>query len=104
MHGLAARLFQGRGYGAVLSFDIVGAGQAEVFRFLDALRLGSSAPTVGDVYSLALYPAMSSHRAVPPETRRALGIGDGLVRLSIGIEDANNLIEDLNRALTRSRG
>jgi cystathionine beta-lyase/cystathionine gamma-synthase len=61
-HDLAARLFQGRGYGAVLSFEIVGAGQAHVFRFLDALQLITSAPTVGDVYSLALYPAMSSHR------------------------------------------
>ena len=63
----------------------------------------ASAPTVGDVCSLALYPAMSSHRAVPPETRRALGIGDGLVRLSIGIEDANDLIEDVDRAMSRAR-
>jgi cystathionine gamma-synthase len=103
-HGLAVRLFQSRGFGAVLSFAIVDAGQAEVFRFLDALELITSAPTVGDVYSLALYPAMSSHRAVPPETRRSLGIGDGLVRLSIGIEDANDLIADLDRALNRARG
>ncbi len=47
---------------------------------------------------------MSSHRAIPPEARRALGIGDGLVRLSIGIEDAKDLIEDVDRALSRARG
>lgn len=103
-HQLAARLYSERGYGGMLSFEIAGAGQAQVFRFLDALQLVISATTLGDVYSLALYPAMSSHRAVPPETRRALGIGDGLLRLSIGIEDAGDIIDDLDQALARAAG
>ncbi|MFQ5611582.1 MAG: trans-sulfuration enzyme family protein [Anaerolineae bacterium] len=101
-HQLATRLYQERGYGGMLSFEIAGAGQAQVFRFLDALRLVLPATTLGDVYSLALYPVMASHRALPPEARRAIGIGDGLVRLSIGIEDADDIIDDLDQALEQA--
>jgi len=100
-HALAARLFQGRGYGGMLSFDLRGAGQAEVFRFMQALELVLPATTLGDVYSLTLYPAHSSHRLLSPEARAALGIGDGLVRLSVGIEDAQDIIADLKQALER---
>ena len=70
-----------------------------VFRFLGRLRLILPATTLGDVYSLVLYPAMSSHRSLPPETRRSLGIGDGLVRLSVGIEDPADILADLASAL-----
>jgi cystathionine gamma-synthase/methionine-gamma-lyase len=73
--------------------------RAGVFRFLDALRLIQPATTLGDVYTLALYPAMSSHRALSPAMRRRIGIGDGLVRLSAGIEEAADLIADLEQAL-----
>jgi cystathionine beta-lyase/cystathionine gamma-synthase len=100
-HGLAARLFEGRGYGGMLSFDLRGAGQADVFRFMEALELVLPATTLGDVYSLTLYPAHSSHRLVAPEARAALGIGDGLVRLSAGIEDAQDIVGDLAQALER---
>jgi cystathionine gamma-synthase len=103
-HQLASRLYQERGYGGMLSFEIAAASQPEVFRFLDGLQLIQSATTLGDVYTLALYPSMSSHRALPPETRRAIGISDGLVRLSIGIEDADDIIADLDRALERTVG
>lgn len=98
-HQLAARLFEGQGYGGMVAFDIRGGTEADVFRFLDALRLIVPATTLGDVYSLALYPAMSSHRAVPQEERARIGIGDGLVRLSIGIEDVADIIADLEQAL-----
>jgi len=54
---------------------------------------------LGDVYSLVLYPAMSSHRSLPPEVRRSIGIGDGLVRLSVGIEDPADILADLAGAL-----
>jgi len=64
-----------------------------------ALELVLPATTLGDVYSLTLYPAGSSHRALDPETRRAIGIGDGLVRLSVGIEEPADIIADLARAL-----
>lgn len=100
-HALAARLFEGRGFGGMLSFDLRGAGQAEVFRFMKALELVLPATTLGDVYSLTLYPAHSSHRLLSPEARAALGIGDGLVRLSVGIEEAQDIIADLKQALER---
>ena len=98
-HAVAARLFDGRGFGGMLSFDLRGAGQAEVFRFMEALELVLPATTLGDVYSLTLYPAHSSHRQVAPEVRQAIGIGDGLVRLSVGIEDAGDIIADLDQAM-----
>jgi cystathionine gamma-synthase/methionine-gamma-lyase len=98
-HDLADRLFRGRGYGGMLSFDLRGAGQAEVFRFMEALRLVQPATTLGDVYSLTLYPAHSSHRQVAADVRAAIGIGDGLVRLSVGIEDVQDITADLARAL-----
>jgi cystathionine gamma-synthase/methionine-gamma-lyase len=98
-HDLAARLFEGRGFGGMMSFDLRDAGQSDVFRFMEALELVLPATTLGDVYSLTLYPAHSSHRQVAPEVRAALGIGDGLVRLSAGIEDAADIIADLEQAL-----
>ena len=106
-HELAARLFEGRGFGGMLSFDLrnpatgAGAGQAEVFRFMEALELVLPATTLGDVYSLTLYPAHSSHRQLTPEVRREIGIGEGLVRLSVGIEEAADIIADLAQALAR---
>ena len=100
-HALAARLFGGRGYGGMVSFSIRDAGPGEVARFMDALRLFVPAPTMGDVYSLALAPARASHRGLPPEERRALGIGDDLVRLSVGIEGLPDLLADLDQALAR---
>ncbi len=98
-HDLASRLFSGKGYGGMISMDLRGAGRAEVFRFLEALDLVQPATTLGDVYSLVLYPAMSSHRALGPAERARLGIGEGLVRLSVGIEDPVDIKEDLDRAL-----
>lgn len=91
--------FNGCERGGMISFDIAGAGAAEVFRFLEALELALPATTLGDVWSLILYPAMSSHRALTPEQRAEIGIGDGLVRLSVGIEEAADLIADLDQAL-----
>ena len=98
-HALAGRLFGGRGFGGVVSFELQGAGAAEVGRFMDALRLILPAPTMGDVYSLALYPAQASHRGLSPAQRAALGIGDNLVRLSIGVEAVEDLMDDLAQAL-----
>ncbi len=98
-HALATRLFGGRGYGGVLSFELADGGRAEVFAFMDGLRLIKPAPTLGDVSSLVLYPAMASHRSLTPEQRQALGISDRLVRISAGIEDAADLIADVAQAL-----
>ena len=98
-HAVATRLFGGHGFGGMVSFELRGVKQAGVFRFMEALELVLPATTLGDVYSLTLYPAHSSHRQVAPEVRAALGIEDGLVRLSVGIEDAMDIIADLKQAL-----
>ncbi len=98
-HELARRLFQGRGFGAVLSFQIAGADKAAAFRFMDALELCMPATTLGDIYTIVLHPASSSHRALTPEERAEVGISDGLVRLSVGIEDTDDIIADLAQAL-----
>ena len=83
----------------MVSFDLAGAGQRQVFRFFERLRLCQPATTLGDIYTLVLYPAHSSHRALTPEERARVGIGDGLVRLSVGIEAVEDIIEDLEQAL-----
>jgi cystathionine gamma-synthase/methionine-gamma-lyase len=83
----------------MLSFEIAGAGSAEAHRFLEALRLCVPATTLGDVFTLVLYPLMSSHRGMEPEERAAIGIGEGLLRLSVGIEDVEDIIADLDQAL-----
>jgi cystathionine beta-lyase/cystathionine gamma-synthase len=98
-HTLAADLLGAGGFGAMISFDLHDGSQEAVFRFMEALRLILPATTIGDVYSLALYPAITSHRALDPETRRHIGIGDGLVRLSVGIEEPADIIADLEQAL-----
>jgi cystathionine beta-lyase/cystathionine gamma-synthase len=90
--------------GGMISFEIADADKSAVFRFLEALRMVVPATTLGDVYSLVLYPAISSHRALPPEERERIGISDGLVRLSVGIEEVSDIIADLDRGLTAASG
>jgi cystathionine beta-lyase/cystathionine gamma-synthase len=98
-HALMERLSLTGQSGGMISFDIAGADKAAAFRFMEALRLCVAATTLGDVYSLVLYPPMSSHRSLTPEQRAAIGIGDGLIRLSIGIEAVDDIIADLDQAL-----
>jgi cystathionine gamma-synthase/methionine-gamma-lyase len=97
-HELATRLFGGR-YGAMLAFDLRDGDRSRAGQFMDALTLIAPAPTLGDLRSLTLYPAVASHRGLTPEERRAVGIGDGLIRLSVGIEEPADLIEDLKQGL-----
>jgi len=101
-HAVATRLFRSGCYGGMVSFEIADADQARVFAFMEALRLILPATSLGDVYSLIMYPAHSSHRALTPEERAQIGIGEGLVRLSVGIEDVEDIIADLEQALERS--
>lgn len=103
-HATARRLFGERGYGGMISFEIKDGGREQVFAFLSALELIVPATSLGDVYSLALYPAMSSHRALTPEERAAYGIGDGLVRISVGIEAPEDILADLDQALRAAAG
>lgn len=94
-----AGLFNDEQRGAMISFDIRNGDKAAVFCFMEALQLAKPATTLGDVWTLVLYPAISSHRALSEEKRAEIGIGDGLVRLSVGIEDAADIIADLDQAL-----
>jgi len=102
-HALAKRLFRWGLFGGMISFELAGADRSQVFRFMEALRLCLPATTLGDVYSLVLYPAMSSHRVLPPAERERIGISDGLVRLSVGIEEVGDIIADLEQALKAMR-
>ena len=89
-------------YGGIVSFVLANAGRDEVFRFMNALRLVVPATSLGDVHSMMLYPAMSSHRELSPKHRERMGISDGLVRLSVGIEAVEDIIGDLAQALEKS--
>ena len=87
-----------RDFGGMISIRIRGEKEA-VFRFLTRLRLFSLAESLGGVESLAGHPATMTHASIPAEIRQARGIDDGLVRLSVGIEDLDDLREDLRQAL-----
>jgi cystathionine gamma-synthase/methionine-gamma-lyase len=100
--GLAERLFEGRGYGGVLSFEIRDADRSVVYRFMETLTVCLPATTLGDVYSLILHPATSSHRGLTPEERARIGIADGLLRLSTGIESAEDILTDLESAFAQT--
>ncbi len=96
-HAVAKR--QQRGFGAMLSFDL---GSLEAARkLLNHVRLCSLAESLGGVETLISHPALMTHASMPPDVRQQIGITDGLVRLSVGIEDAEDLIADLDQALSK---
>lgn len=96
---LARRLLPGDLYGGIVSFEIKDADQEQAFRFMDTLQLIAPATSLGDVYSLILYPAHSSHRTLSEQERQRIGIRPNLLRLSVGIEEASDIIADLAQAL-----
>jgi cystathionine gamma-synthase/methionine-gamma-lyase len=99
-HETAKRLFPEGTYGAMLNFDVASCDSKEkVFRFLDALRVILPATSLGDVYSLIVNPARSTHNWLSEEELAAVGIGVGTFRMSVGIEEAHDLKDDLDRAL-----
>ena len=100
-HALAKRLLP-KGCGAVFTFTLKGD-RAAGMRFVDALRIFSHLANVGDARSLVIHPASTTHFRVPPAQLAAAGIGEGTMRLSIGLEDADDLIEDLGRGLKASQ-
>ncbi len=99
-HALARR--QQLGFGGMLSFEL--KDPAGLDRFLRALRWFTLAESLGGVESLSNHPATMSHGSMPPEAREKAGIGDGLIRLSAGIEDTEDLLEDLRQALDAASG
>jgi cystathionine gamma-lyase len=99
-HALAMRQMNGRG-GGIISIDVKG-GLEHSRRMLERCELFSLAESLGGVESLINHPAIMTHASVPPEIRDRLGISDTLVRLSVGVEDVNDLIADLDQALGES--
>jgi O-succinylhomoserine sulfhydrylase len=97
-YGLARR--QMKQGGSLVCFDIAG-GKEACFRFLDALRLADISNNLGDTKSLVTHPATTTHSRLKPEERAELGIGDGLVRFSAGLEAEADLLGDIERALTQ---
>lgn len=98
-HALAAR--QQKGFGAMLSVEIEG-GEEAVRAFVEGLTCFTLAESLGGVESLVAHPATMTHAAMSAEARAAAGIGDGLLRLSVGIEHLDDLIADLSAALDRA--
>lgn len=96
-HALARR--QMHGFGGMVSAVLAGGVQRSR-RFLEQCRVFTLAESLGGVESLIEHPALMTHASIPPEKRAALGIDDGLVRLSVGVEDADDLIADLDQALS----
>ncbi|MDR3669369.1 MAG: PLP-dependent aspartate aminotransferase family protein [Holophaga sp.] len=96
-HALAMR--QQTGFGAMLSFELKDGSRTAVARFLRALRWFTLAESLGGVESLVSQPATMSHASMTPEMRARIGIRDGLIRLSVGVEEQADLIEDLRQAL-----
>src|SRR5918998_9941 len=87
--------------GGLVSFELAVEGREAAFAFLNALELCVKAPSLGDIYTLAIHPATSSHRELSPSRRGRLGVGENLIRLSVGIEHPEDIISDLERALDR---
>jgi cystathionine gamma-lyase len=100
-HELAKRQMK-NGFSGIVTFFVKG-GLAEAKTFLEALQIFTIAESLGGVESLVDHPGLMTHASIPPDQRKALGIDDTLIRLSVGIEDAQDLIEDLGAALRAAK-
>jgi O-acetylhomoserine (thiol)-lyase len=96
-HALAKRLLP-KGGGSMVSFGVQG-GRAAGARFIDALRLASHLANVGDARTLVIHPASTTHQQMSAEQLATAGIGEDMVRLSVGIESAGDILRDLDQAL-----
>ena len=90
-----------KGFGGMVSFTFKSGSKQDAITFLENLKIFTLAESLGGVESLANLPSMMSHASIPEEIRREVGISDDLVRLSVGIEDIVDLIEDLEHAFTK---
>ena len=100
-HALAQKLFP-RGCGSIVSFGIKG-GRAAGARFIDSVRLASHLANVGDAKTLVIHPASTTHQQMDAAGLKAAGVGEDMVRLSVGLEDAADIVEDLGQALRASQ-
>jgi len=99
---LMKRLFRSPHAGALVSIELKENTRDAAFRFMDAVTLCVRSTSLGDVFTGVLHPATASHREMAPKRRLQLGITEGLVRISVGIEDIADIIEDIERALEKS--
>ena len=86
----------------LIAFDVAG-GKKSAFKMLNALKIIDISNNLGDAKSLITHPSTTTHQRLSDEEKAMLGISEGLVRLSIGLEDADDLIEDLDQALTAAK-
>lgn len=101
-HAVARRLLPD-GFGGMVAFEIAGADRAMGFRFLEAVKLSKPAPSLGDVGTLVMHAASASARRMTPEERSAAGIGENLIRVSVGLEDPDDVADDLLQAVHAAR-
>jgi O-acetylhomoserine/O-acetylserine sulfhydrylase-like pyridoxal-dependent enzyme len=99
-HDTAARLLP-RGFGGMLAFEVEGGVEAGQ-RFCDALELAWVASSLGGTYTLVGHAASTTHRQLDAAARRAAGLADGLIRVSVGLENADDVVEDFARALEKA--
>jgi cystathionine beta-lyase/cystathionine gamma-synthase len=99
-HALAKK--QMSGFGGMLSFELKGGGVEAANEFASSTKLFTLAESLGGVESLCEVPASMTHASIPAEIRRAQGLADGLVRLSVGIEHIDDLVADVDQALARA--
>ena len=98
-HALAVRLMSNEQYGGLLAFEMKEQSRAAAYRFMNNLQLCLPVTTLGDVFSEVSYPAVSSHRTLTNAERDKMGITDGCIRLSVGIEHIDDILQDLDQAL-----
>ena len=90
---------QMKGFGGMVSFTFASGAKADAIKFLENLEVFTLAESLGGVESLANHPALMTHASIPEDKRKEIGITDDLVRLSVGVEDAEDLIADIEQAL-----
>ncbi|WNG39065.1 aminotransferase class I/II-fold pyridoxal phosphate-dependent enzyme [Archangium violaceum] len=100
-HAVAKQVLEG-GFGGMVAFDIKGAGRPDCFRFLEKVKLARAAPSLGDVCTLVMHAASASARRMTPEERQAAGIGESLIRVSVGLEDPDDIADDLLAAVAEA--
>src|SRR5439155_4202558 len=96
---VAKRMIRAGHFGGLVSIELKENTRAAAFRFMDSLKLCVRSTSLGDVFTSVLHPATSSHRDLSPARRKALGISDGLIRISVGIESVDDIITDIEQAL-----
>lgn len=100
-HAVARAVLEG-GFGGMVSFEIRGADREQAFRFLESVKLAKPAPSLGDVCTMVMHAASAAARRMTPEERAAAGIRENLVRVSVGLEDPDDIADDLLQAIDRA--